>query len=126
MTSKDENHGIRIEGSATVISGAMAAGPGARAEGTADYSAAPVPASLAELRMALSSLIVQLHASPAGIDDPGAIAQIAVSAQRETARDKPDKKLLGGLLQALMAGVRNSATLANAVLAIQHAVTILL
>lgn len=126
MTPADSNEGIRIEGSATVVAGAMAAGPGARAEGNAQYSAAGVPADLEELRAALGSLIAQLRAGPAGIDDPGSLTAVAVSAQREAAKSRPDKGILGGLLQALMAGVANSAALANAVVAIQHAVSVLL
>lgn len=126
MTSGNDNHGIRIEGSATVIAGAMAAGAGAKAEGRAQYSAASIPADLGELRAALSSLVDQLRASPTGIDDPDSLAEVGTSAQREAGKDRPDKHVLGGLLQALMAGVANSATLANAVLAIQHAVSVLL
>jgi hypothetical protein len=47
-------------------------------------------------------------------------------AHREARKSKPDKRTLSGLLQALMAGVTNSAALANAVVAIQHAVSVLL
>jgi hypothetical protein len=74
----------------------------------------------------LSSLVDQLRASPAGVEDPGALVEVAVSAQQEMDKDKPNKHILGGLLHALMAGVQNSATLATAVVAIQHAVTALL
>jgi hypothetical protein len=126
MTSGDENYGIRIEGSATVVTGAMAAGDGATAVGSTRYSGAPVPTDLTELRDAISLLIDQLRASPAGVDDPGSLAEVAVSAQREAGKDHPDKGLLGGLCQALMAGVRNSAALASAVIAIQQAVSIVL
>jgi hypothetical protein len=126
MKPGNDNHGIRIEGSATVIAGAMAAGTGARAEGTAHYSGAPVPTDLEELRAALSSLVEQLRASPAGVNDPDSLAEMAASAYREAGKDRPKKKILGGLLQAIMAGVENSAILANAVMAIQHAVSILL
>jgi hypothetical protein len=126
MTSGNDNHGIRIEGSASVVAGAMAAGEGAMAVGRTRYSGTPVPADLTELRVALTSLADQLRASPAGVDDPGSLAQVAASAQREAGKDKPNKSILGGLLQALMAGVGNSATLANAVIAVQQAVGILL
>jgi hypothetical protein len=37
-------------------------------------------------------------------------------------RPEPDKRVLGGLVPAMMAGRGNSATIANALLAIQHAV----
>jgi hypothetical protein len=124
MTSKADNDGIWIEGSATVVAGAMAAGTGATAVGSTQYSEGP--ADLEELRVALSSLVAQLRSAPAGVDDPEALAEVAVSAQREAGKSKPDKRILGGLLQALMAGVTNSAVLANAVVAIQHAVSVLL
>jgi len=41
-------------------------------------------------------------------------------------RPEPDKHVLGGLLHVLMAGWENSATIANALLAIRHAVQFLL
>jgi hypothetical protein len=126
MARGEDNYGIRIEGSATVVSGAMAAGPGARAEGQAHYTSAPIPADLEELRAAIGSLVEQLRSSPAGVDDPGAMAEVAASAAREAGKPKPDRHVLGGLLQALMAGVGNSAMIANALLAIQHAVQVLL
>ena len=124
MARQADNDGIWIEGSATVVAGAMAAGTGATAVGSAQYSGAP--ANLEELRAALGSLIAQLQSAPAGVDDPQALAQVAVSAQQEARKSKPDKRILSGLLQALMAGVTNSAVLANAVVAIQHAVSVLL
>lgn len=126
MTPASSNDGIQIEGSATVVTGAMAAGPNARAMGSAQYSAVGVPADLEELRALLGSLITELRAGPAGIGDPESLAAVAVSAQREAAKTRPDKGILSGLLQALMAGVTNSAALANAVVAIQHAVSVLL
>jgi hypothetical protein len=101
------------------------AGAGSQIE-VNQYQGASDLADLEDLRAALSSLIDQLRASPAGVNDPDALAEIAVSAQQETCKDKPNKHILGGLLQALMAGVQNSATLANAVLAIQHAIAVLL
>ncbi len=124
MTCKAHNDGIWIEGSARVTAGAMAAGVSATAVGSTQSSHAP--ADLDELRSALTSLVAQLRSTSAGIDDPESLAEIAVSAQREAQRRKPDKRILGGLLQALMAGVTNSAALANAVVAIQHAVSVLL
>jgi cytochrome P450 len=102
----------------------MAAGTGATAAGGAQVSGAL--ADLDELRTALASLVAQLQSVPPQVEDAGALAEIAVSAQREARKSKPDKRILSGLLQALMAGVTTSATLANAVLAIQHAVSILL
>jgi hypothetical protein len=124
VTSTSDNDGIRIEGSATVIAGAMAAGPGATAIGQTHYAGAP--ASLDELRAAITALITQLQSAPAGVDDPEALTAMALSAGREAQKGKPDKRILGGLLHALLAGVANSAALANAVVAIQHAVAVLL
>lgn len=123
MSSSGDNYGVQFGDSATV-SGGVIAGAGSRIEGN-QYRGADLE-DLAELRAALSSLIDQLRASPAGVNDPGALAEIAASAQQEMHKDRPNKHIVGGLLHALMAGVENSATLANAVLAIQHAVTALL
>lgn len=124
MNPKANNDGIWIEGSATVNAGAMAAGENATAIGiTHDGNA---PASLDELREALTELVMQLRSTPAGVDDPEALTEVAVSAQREAEKGSPNKRLLGGLLDALRAGVSGSAALANAVVAIQHAVSVLL
>ena len=48
----------------------------------------------------------------------------SLGAPTAAGRPELDKHLLGGLLQVLMAGVGSSATIANALLAIQHAVSI--
>jgi hypothetical protein len=125
MKPRNENYGIQIGDSATVSAGAMAAGKGARAEGSIHYSTVP-PADLEELRNALSLLVEQLRASPAGVDDPDSLAEVAASAQREASMERPNKHVLRGLLKAIMAGVEKSATLASAVLAIQQAVGVLL
>jgi cytochrome P450 len=119
-----KNDGIWIEGPATVVAGAMAAGKGATAVGGAQYSG--TPADLDELRAALTSLVSQLRSGPPGVDDAESITAVAVSAEREAHKAKPDKRILSGLLQALMAGVTTSTTLANAVVAIQHAISVLL
>jgi hypothetical protein len=124
MPRQVNNDGIWIEGSATVVAGAMAGGSGATAVGGVQHS--QFPADLDELRAALTTLIMQLRSAPAGVNAPESLADIAVSAQREAQRSKPDKRILGGLLQALMAGVADSTALANAVTAIQHAVAVLL
>lgn len=124
MSSSGDNYGVQFGDSANV-SGGVIAGAGSRVESN-QYQGASDLAELQDLRAALSSLIDQLRASPAGVDDPGALAEIAVSAGQEACKDQPNKHILGGLLNALMAGVQNSAALASAVLAIQHAVTALL
>jgi hypothetical protein len=123
MSSSGDNYGVQFGDSAN-ISGGIIAGAGSRIEGN-QYQGADIE-DLAELRAAISSLVDQLRASPSGVDDPGALVGVAVSAQQEVHKGKPNKHILGGLLHALLAGVQNSATLANAVLAIQHAVTVLL
>ena len=125
MKPGNENYGIQIGGSATVKAGAMAAGPGARAEGSVQDSAVSL-ADVQALRDALGSLVEQLRAAPPEVDDPASLAEVAASAEREARKDKPNKHVLGGLLQALMAGVQNSATLLSAVVAIQQAVSALL
>ena len=124
MSSSGDNYGVQFGDSAN-ISGSVIAGAGSNVEAN-QYRDASDLADLEDLRAALSSLINQLRGSPGGIDDPGALVGIAVSAQQEARKDQPNKHILSGLLHALMAGVQNSAILANAVLAIQHAVTVLL
>jgi hypothetical protein len=123
VNPKADNDGIWIEDS-VVNAGAMAAGKNVTAIGITNSENAP--ANLDELRKALSELVMQLRSAPAGVDDPAALAGVAVSAQREAGKSNPNKRVLGGLLQALRAGVAGSAALANAVVAIQHAVSVLL
>jgi hypothetical protein len=123
MSSSGDNYGVQFGDSANV-SGGIIAGAGSWVQGN-QYRGADIE-DLAGLRAALSSLVDQLRASPAGVEDPGALVEVAVSAQQEMNKDKPNKHILGGLLHALMAGVQNSATIATAVLVIQHAVTALL
>jgi hypothetical protein len=123
MSSSGNNYGVQFGDSANV-SGGIIAGAGSWVQGN-QYRGADIE-DLAGLRAALSSLVDQLRASPAGVEDPDALAEVAVSAQQEMDKNKPNKHILGGLLHALMAGVQNSATLATAVVAIQHAVTALL
>lgn len=123
MSSSGDNYGVQFGDSANV-SGGIIAGAGSWVQGN-QYRGADIE-DLAGLRAALSSLVDQLRASPPGVEDPGALAEVAVSAQQEMDKGKPNKHILGGLLHALMAGVQNSATLATAVVAIQHAVTALL
>ena len=123
MSSSGDNYGVQFGDSATV-SGGIIAGAGSSIQGN-QYQGADIE-DLAGLRAALSSLVDQLRASPVDVEDPGALVEVAVSAQQEMDKDKPNKHILGGLLHAVMAGVQNSATLATAVLAIQHAVTALL
>lgn len=126
MTASSDNSGIWIGGQAQVTAGAMAAGQGAHAEGHAQSMSVTVPATIEELRAALGSLVADLRAGPPGVSDPGSLAEIATSAHHEVTKDRPNKAVLRGLLHALMAGVTNSAALATAVVAIQHAVSVLL
>ncbi|HEY0937520.1 MAG TPA: hypothetical protein VGD91_27750 [Trebonia sp.] len=121
MSGTGDNYGVQFGDSATVSGGAIG-GAGSRIW----VNQSPGPPELDELRNALSSLIDQLRGSPAEVDDPAALAEVAVSAREEADKEKPNKHILSGLLHALMAGVQNSAALADAVLAIQHAVSSLL
>jgi|GEM_PF-2643856 hypothetical protein len=125
MAAERDNQGIWIEDSATVIAGAMAAGPGAMAQGSAQY-AISAPADLESLRSAIGALVQQLRAAPEGVADAAALADVAASAAHEAAKSRPDKRILGGLLQVLSAGAGNAAAIADAVVSIQHAVRVLL
>ena len=124
MSSSGDNYGVQFGDSANV-SGGVIAGAGSSIE-VNQYQTGVDLADLPDLRMALGALIDQLRSSPAEVDDPKALAEIAGAAQQEIGKERPNKRIIGGLLSALMAGVRNSATLADAVLAIQHAVTAIL
>jgi hypothetical protein len=125
VTAGSDNYGIQIGGNATVNAGAIAAGPGAGAYARDSNVAGPTAGSVEALQEAIAALIEQLRASPAGLEDPGALVQIAESVQLEAAKERPNKGIISGLLGALVAGAGGVATVANAVTAIQHAVSVL-
>jgi hypothetical protein len=124
MSSNGDESGVRFGDSAN-ISGSAIAGAGSVIQFNQQQDG-PALTSLDEVRAALSTLIDQLRASPAGVEDPGALAEVAVSVQQEVDKEKPNKHILTGLLHGLMVGVQKSAQLASAVLAIQQAVGLLL
>jgi hypothetical protein len=126
VTSGSDNYGIQVGGSATVHAGAIAAGPGARAYARDSNLAGPTADSIEALREAIAALIEQLRASPPGIDNPGALVQIAESVKLEAAKERPNKGIISRLLGAILAGAGGVATIADAVTAIQHAVSALL
>lgn len=119
-----EYGGVQFGDSAN-ISGSVIAGAGSSVQ-FSQQGSAPGLASLDDVRAALASLVEQLRTAPAGVEDPGALTEVAVSAQQEAAKEKPNRHILAGLLHALMTGVQNSAALATAVVAIQQAVSLLL
>jgi hypothetical protein len=123
--SGSDNYGIQVGGSATVNAGAIAVGPGAQAHGSQMNVAGPAADSIEALREAIAALVEQLRASPPGVEDPAALVQIAESVQVEAAKERPNKGIISGLLGALVAGAGGVATIANAVTAIQHAVSVL-
>jgi hypothetical protein len=125
VTSGSNNYGIQIGGSATVNAGAIAAGPGARAYARDSNVAGPAADSVEALREAIADLVEQLRASPPGVEYPAALVQIAESVQLEAAKERPNKGMISGLLGAIVAGAGGVATIANAVTAIQHAVSVL-
>ncbi|HUB42174.1 MAG TPA: hypothetical protein VMA72_25265 [Streptosporangiaceae bacterium] len=125
MTSAGNNYGIQVSGSATVNAGAMAAGTGAQAYGSQINDAGQAADSIEELREAIAALVEQLRAAPPGVEDPAALVQIAESVQLEAGKERPNKGMISGLLGALVAGAGGAATIANAVTAIQHAVSVL-
>src|SRR6516165_3307965 len=84
MSSSGDNYGVQFGDSANV-SGGIIAGAGSWVPGN-QYSGADIE-DLAGLRAALSSLVDQLSASPAGVEDPGALVEVAVSAQQEMDKD---------------------------------------
>ena len=124
MSQGSDNYGVQF-GDSAQVSGGVIAGAGAHIE-IGQQGNVEGLADLAELRAALASLVEQLRAAPAGVADPAALVEVAESAQQEIGKEKPNKHIMSGLVHALMTGVRNSAVLADAVVAIQHAVSVLL
>jgi hypothetical protein len=112
----ETNKGIVVSGSAHVQAGAMAAGDGARAENT---TVSPAGTQVAELRAQLTELIAMMRNS-AELRDSEELVDTAEQADRELARDRPNKHILAGLFAGLAAGVSRVAALAEAVGKIQH------
>jgi uncharacterized membrane protein YccC len=63
---------------------------------------------------------------PAALAPATAASLASLGAGAAAGRPDPDKQVRGGLLRVLMAGVGSSATIANVLLVIQHAVQFLL
>jgi len=127
MTKRDDKYQVEIGRSAQISGSQIAVGHGARASAGKAHIGVPPPAQdLDEVRNALREIVEQLRAGPPGVEDAPVFAAIAASAQEEAQKTRPSKAVLSGLLDALMAGVGKVATLAGAVEAIQHAVSVLL
>lgn len=112
-----KNFGISVTGG-TVNAGAMAAGENAFAT---NLPQTPQSASLDDLRTQMAALVeaVRFHATALGDGDQS--VTVAEVAQRELAKERPDKQSFLGLLQSLAAGVGSVASLAGAVTAIEQA-----
>lgn len=110
------NSGISISGG-TVNAGAMAAGQHAQAT---NISTTPA-SSVEELRAQLADLIVQLRAHQHDLDDGEQAVAVAEMAQREAAKDRPNRASFVGLMQTLAAGVGSVTSIATAVTALEHA-----
>jgi hypothetical protein len=123
MSADKSNYGVQIGGSAQVNAGAIAGGPGASATAGDVNFAGPTATDLAELRDLLSGLAELLREQSSEIDDADGLQQITATAQQEARKDRPNMHVLGGLLQALMAGAGNVTVVANAISAIQHIIT---
>lgn len=122
--SNSENYGVQITGS-NVYGSAIAGGPGARAEARDITVTSHAADSIDSLRAAIAALVEQVRAAPADVEDSAALVQIAESVQVEAGKEKPSKGILHGLLAALIAGAGGAASIANAAVAIQHAVSAL-
>ena len=119
----ETNKGIVVSGSAHVQAGAMAAGDGARAENT---TVSPAGTQVAELRAQLTELIAMMRNS-AELRDSEELVDTAEQADRELARDRPNKHILVVERGAVVGdgyghrdGVSRVAALAEAVGKIQH------
>jgi hypothetical protein len=113
-----ENRGIWIAGG-TVTAGAMAAGPGATATSTAGGD--PVP-NVEDIRRMLRDLVQMITANAAVLEDSEQTVTVARLAERESAKEAPDKTRLAALLQLVTAGAGTVSGLAGAVEAIERAV----
>jgi hypothetical protein len=111
------NFGISITGG-TVNAGAMAAGENAVATNEMRPSS---PASIEGLRAQMMALVDAVRAHTAELDDGDQSLNVAEIAQRELAKEQPNKQSFLGLLKSLAAGVGSVAALASAVTTIEQA-----
>ncbi len=105
-----KNLGISITGG-TVNAGAMAAGEIAVATNEIRQSPA---VSLEELREQMAALVDAVRAQAASLDDGDQSISVAEVAQRELAKERPNKQSFLGLLKSLAASVASVASLAGA------------
>jgi hypothetical protein len=118
----DGNTGIAITGG-NVSAGAMAAGPGATATNVAPGT---LDGSLSDLRAEMVRLIEVLYTEAKGLTDADQTIAVAKLAERELAKEQPNKGSVLSLLQVLASGVGSVASLAGAVATIQQAVAAVL
>jgi len=97
----------------------MAGGPGAVANNSAGAVDA---ATLDDIRRMLQDLVEMVTAQAGALEDPEQTVAVARLAERESAKDVPDKKRLAGLLQLVTAGVGTLSGLAGAVEAVERVV----
>ena len=122
MNSQNTNYGVQIGGSAHVNAGAIAGGPGAGAS-AGDVTASSAAPDLTELRELLAVLAEQLRVPPPEVADADGLRKIVATARQEAAKDRPNMRMLSGLLHALMAGAGTVTSLTTAISAVQHAIS---
>jgi len=118
----NENRGIVITGG-TVNADAMAAGEKSTAQSVTQIGTTP---SLDNARSQMADLVEAVRARAAALEDGDQSLTVAKLAQRELAKQRPDKRSFLGLLESLASGVGSVTSLATAVTAIQQAVTAVL
>jgi hypothetical protein len=114
----EKNYGIRISGG-HVSAGAMAAGEGATATNISAVSAG----SLADARAGMAQLLELLHANSERLERPDEAIAVAELADRELAKEKPDKTSVLRLLELIASGAKSIASIGGAVTAVQQAVS---
>jgi hypothetical protein len=96
----------------------MAAGNHAKAT---NVPQPPAARSLDELRSQMAAFVDAIRASAGDLDDSEGSLAVADIAQRELAKERPDKQSFLGLLQSLATDVASVGTLASALTVIQQA-----
>ena len=114
----EKNYGIRISGG-HVSAGAMAAGEGATATNISAVSAD----SLADARAGMAQLLELLRTHSERLERPDEAIAVAELADRELAKDEPDKVSVLRLLELIASGAKSIASIGGAVTAVQQAVS---
>jgi hypothetical protein len=114
-----DNYGIVNKGSGSINADAMAAGPKAQAISTGGS------AELRELQAQVGALVAALREARGSGEVDDDVVDTGEAVEQELRKERPNKRTVLGLLQAIASGVTGTTHLVTAVTDLQAAVSTL-